>query len=731
MKIRAVVLLLCVCTTFARVQHPTFDELSKKGEAEWKARDYANAAKAFEQALQLAQTSHDFDKQLRMREWLDSAYELLGDTPKALHFAEGTLALIRQNPGHFRDPEHEDEEYLLRFLGSLYARQGNFALGLRDLRASLAFCQAPKVDCGADTGRILRDLGVALYLSGDNKGAEQMLRKAAQSSHAFSARSAANASAVPTSDLELEALRWLERVLVAQHRTDEALEIAQRCRAGALSLTLTNRQGGRFRETAAAPNANEMRSIAREENATVVEYSVSYKSDPVIPLEFSDFEMLPAAELYIWVIHPSGAIDFRQPRIEAAGLPLAQMVKQLRNAVTARPPSPSAAQTKLLQQAYQLLIAPIEALLPADPQARVLFVPQDTLYLLPFAALQDAAGKYVIEKHTIAIEVSAEVLQLSRQKLQNVPAQVTAALVVGNPAMPHGYPPLPGAEKEANAVASLFSSTALTGAQATKAAVVQRAGDSRILHFATHGLLNGEQEQFSALVLAPDRGDAGFLAAREIRAFQFHAELAVLSACDTGEGKLTGDGVLGLGRSFVEAGVPTLVVSLWSIPDAATATLMIEFYKNMRLGQDKAQALRTAMLTTMKQFPEPRSWAAFTLLGVPDASAVLRSVHGAPRSVAAATYAPVFPVPEDAQKYVQLDDRRFNLMTSMSMAEAVAFYRQAFRARGYPEDSAHASIEKQTFMLIFHGPWKNQEVIVNGNDMGDVRVITVGLDPLR
>lgn len=715
---------LCACL-FAGAQQPTFESLSDKGGAQWTAKDYANAAKTFELALQIAQGSHDLDKQLRMRQWLDSAYELLGDTPKALRFAEGTLAFVRQNAGHFRD--QDEEEYLLRFLGSLYARQGNYALGVKDLRASLALCQAPKADCGADTGRILRDLGIALYLSGDAKGAEQVLRQAVQSSHAFSSQTAANPSAAATSDFELEALRWLERVLVAQHRTDEALDIAQRCRAGALSLTLTNRLGGRFSESAAAPNANQMRSIAREENATLVEYSVTYHSDPVIPLEFSDFEMLPAAAIYIWVIHPGGAIDFRQASIGAAGLPLAAMVKQVRDAVTARPATNSAARTKLLQQGYQLLVAPIERLLPADPQARVLFVPQDTLYLLPFAALEDSAGKYLIEKHTIATEVSAEVLQLSRQKFQHVPARATAVLVVGNPAMPHGYPPLPGAEKEADSVAGLFSSTALTGAQATKAAVIQRAGDSRVLHFATHGLLNGKDEQFSALVLAPDRSDPGFLAAREIRALKLNAELAVLSACDTGEGRLTGDGVLGLGSSFVEAGVPTLVVSLWSIPDAPTATLMVEFYKNVRLGLDKAQALRSAMLTTMKQFPEPRAWAAFTLLGVPDASAVLRSVHGAPVSVAAASYAPVFPVPDGAQNYHQGNDRNFDFMTSMSLTQAIAFYRQAFRAKGYREDSTRASIEKQTFMLIFHGPWKNQELVVNGTDMGEVRSISVGL----
>jgi tetratricopeptide (TPR) repeat protein len=311
MKTVVTLLLLLGTGGCIRAQAQTYDALNDKGWQQWEARDYAGAAKTIEQALQTAQASHDVDKQLKMQQWLCSAYELMGDTPNAIKQGEETLAFYRQNRQHFQDKDSETEEYLLRFLGDLYVKQGNFAVGVKDLRASLALCQAPKVDCGASTGRILRDLGIGIYFAGDAKGAEQMLRKAVQASHAFNAQMAADPAAAPTSDLEMEALRWLERVLVAQHRTDEALEIAQRCRAGALSLTLTTRLGGRFNEASAAPNVNQIRNIAREENATLVEYSVVYKSDPVIPLEFSDFEMLPAAELYIWVIHPSGAIDFR------------------------------------------------------------------------------------------------------------------------------------------------------------------------------------------------------------------------------------------------------------------------------------------------------------------------------------------------------------------------------------------------------------------------------------
>ena len=94
-----------------------------------------------------------------------------------------------------------------------------------------------------------------------------------------------------------------------------------------------------------------------------------------------------------------------------------------------------------------------------------------------------------------------------------------------------------------------------------------------------------------------------------------NAELVVLSACNTGQGRITGDGVIGLSRFLISAGVPSVIVSLWTVPDAPTVSLMQEFYQNLQNNPDKAQALRQAMLTTRAKPPHPRDWAAFTLIG--------------------------------------------------------------------------------------------------------------------
>ncbi|MEO0378035.1 MAG: CHAT domain-containing protein, partial [Cyanobacteria bacterium P01_A01_bin.17] len=141
-----------------------------------------------------------------------------------------------------------------------------------------------------------------------------------------------------------------------------------------------------------------------------------------------------------------------------------------------------------------------------------------------------------------------------------------------------------------------------------------------------HGLLEyGSAESLGiadipgAIALAPDPDQDGLLTSAEIiDELTLQADLVVLSACDTGRGDITGDGVLGLSRSLIAAGTHSLVVSLWSVPDAPTASLMIAFYQELKQGNDKAHALRQAMLTTLEEYPEPQNWAAFTITGDAD-----------------------------------------------------------------------------------------------------------------
>ncbi len=267
-----------------------------------------------------------------------------------------------------------------------------------------------------------------------------------------------------------------------------------------------------------------------------------------------------------------------------------------------------------LQLLHELLIEPIADLLPTNPDARVTFIPHNELFLVPFAALQDKAGKYLIEKHTILIAPSIQVLELNHQKRQHAATGNKNALVVGNP-MPNKIGSLPYAEQEANTIANLLGTKAITGTQAKKSDILNKLPSARIIHLAVHGILDEGRGLGSAIALAPSGEDDGLLKAEEIIQMKLDAELVVLSACDTGRGKITGDGVIGLSRSLISAGAESVIASLWKVPDNTTAPLMVEFYRNWQRNPDKAVALRQAMLTTMKQYPDPVDWAAFTLIG--------------------------------------------------------------------------------------------------------------------
>jgi CHAT domain-containing protein len=156
---------------------------------------------------------------------------------------------------------------------------------------------------------------------------------------------------------------------------------------------------------------------------------------------------------------------------------------------------------------------------------------------------------------------------------------------------------------------------AITGQVATKAEILQRMPSSRVIHLATHAILDESQGLRSAIALSASSPDNGWLTASEILDLKLSAELVVLSACNTGRGRITGDGFIGLSSSVILSGASSAIVSLWSIPDSPTAFLMKEFYRHLQQNPDKAQALRQAMLTTMKKRPALRDWAAFTLIG--------------------------------------------------------------------------------------------------------------------
>ncbi|SPE36677.1 Tetratricopeptide TPR_2 repeat protein (fragment) [Candidatus Sulfopaludibacter sp. SbA3] len=187
---------------------------------------------------------------------------------------------------------------------------------------------------------------------------------------------------------------------------------------------------------------------------------------------------------------------------------------------------------------------------------------------------------------------------------------------------------MPNAAREVSSLVELYrqqGAKPLTGGDATKQAWMTEAPNYRVLHIATHGILNPANPMYSWLSLAPGRDASdGALEARDILAMNLHADLAVLSGCDTARGGvLSGEGVVGMSWAFLAAGARATVASQWAVDSAGTTELMLAFHRNLKLAPGgnnqpgRARSLQKAMLAVRRlpQYSHPFYWASFVMIG--------------------------------------------------------------------------------------------------------------------
>jgi len=258
----------------------------------------------------------------------------------------------------------------------------------------------------------------------------------------------------------------------------------------------------------------------------------------------------------------------------------------------------------LAQELYKLLIQPA---LPHIRGKELLIIPHDVLHYLPFQALLAPNGKYLIEDYPINYLSSASLMQFTQEKrkargeLTKILAEGGKVLTFGNPDLDDPAMALKFAGIEAKEIKSLYPHSAIyLEKEATEEKAKALVGNSDIIHFASHAELNEDDPLASAIRLAKSDKEDGRLEVREIFGMDLKASLVVLSACETGLGKLSsGDELVGLTRAFIYAGTPSVVASLWNVEDSSTAQLMASFYKNLKT-MTKVEALRQAQLNLIR-----------------------------------------------------------------------------------------------------------------------------------
>lgn len=275
-----------------------------------------------------------------------------------------------------------------------------------------------------------------------------------------------------------------------------------------------------------------------------------------------------------------------------------------------------------LSALYQMLIAPIED--AVKDKSTLAFIPTQLLHYLPIHALthrQDGAWRFLVEDKRVVFLSGGDVVDFVQAP--NEEKFKTGLIAFGDPTGAN----LPEAREEVRTLAKIFpDSQSFTDEQATKTAVLgQGALDKRVVHFATHGILNATVPKMSYIQLSkitPDAAPESFqLTAREIWGLPLEkVDLVTLSACETAlaeDSPLAGNDLTTLARAFSDAGAPTVVATLWSVADESTKVWMVEFYSQLAAGKPKGEAFHAAQLKLLntKEYSHPYYWAPFILMG--------------------------------------------------------------------------------------------------------------------
>ena len=343
---------------------------------------------------------------------------------------------------------------------------------------------------------------------------------------------------------------------------------------------------------------------------------------------------LGSSSSVLWVITPDSYKMIRLPDHNT----LEKQVESLRFALL----NPDQDSKSFLHQSgyylYSKLFQPAEALL--SKKSQVMIMPDGILNYIPFEVLIATEPEmdkerpfekldYLGKRYCFSYGQSASVYLSMLNPRSSSPETLTdrkEMLAFGNPLYMDKYKQLEFSGEEVYTIATLFpagSVTLFTEKNATEenAKKENLLSGYRYIHFATHGVIDDEDPLKSGLVLSQDNGspEDGILSAKEISEMKLNAELVVLSACQTGLGKLVrGEGMIGLSRSLILAGASAVVVSLWSVSDQSTSLLMKQFYKNLtikRLSVAKSLQQARNLMIRNASYSHPFFWGPFILIG--------------------------------------------------------------------------------------------------------------------
>jgi CHAT domain-containing protein len=666
------------------------ESLNRIGDVYELLGDYTHALESYEKSRAIAAELKDPQRIGMVLKGIGEVYRSQGELAKALDYFQRSLKI------------HEDLkvkrsiELILRSIADIYYRQGDYQRAIETTERAIALTE----ELGQLVGRneAYTTMGQALVALGQGERAEKAFTSAIkiiEERRRFTAGGARDEER--SFEGQVSPYREMVKLLVARNRLSEALSFAESAKArvlldvlqqgrGVLNKSMTASEQAQERKLLNAlaslnaqltrmrqqqiPDARQVAGLEKQLQQARLDYEAFetslYTAHPELKLRRGETRVIApsqTAELlrdgrtaliefvvtdkrtYLFVLTRSEpasqtAVDLKVYPVEIKRRELAARVESFRLALAERDP----AFREPARQLYELLLAPASAQLRR--RDRLVIVPDDALWELPFQALPSASNRYLLEESALSYAPSLSVLyEMGRQQGQEDKWMSGATLLAfGNPTFGEAAAertkvalrggarpePLPDAEKEVKLLAEIYGhkqSRVYTGPEAREGRAKTEAGEFKILHFATHGVINNASPMYSHLLMSQggEGGEDGLLEAWEIMRLELKADLVVLSACETARGRVgAGEGMIGLTWALFVAGSPATLVSQWKVDSLATKELMLDFHRNLRANISspqarfaKAEALRQAALKMLRSsnYNHPFHWASFVLIG--------------------------------------------------------------------------------------------------------------------
>jgi CHAT domain-containing protein len=593
---------------------------------------FDDALKALDTGLEIARETHDKMRQAELLWRTSQTYQQMRDYARAEQFAQDAVVLARA----MRLPK-------LTFLatatlGDVYAANNKVELAIKSLKDSIDQLESLRDRvAGREEGLQLffeNKVGpyhsLVMLLTTQGKNLEALLC-------AERAKSRVLLDAVSGGKSDLANVLTQSERIEEQHLIKKISEINQRIKSQPAGDTQTqnelyNQQDAARLELASFKDRTYVAhpELRLRSGAAHTLTLVSVKTlTPTSDLAYLEY-VVTERKLGVFVVRrnrvTNGATDIRYLNLPGTADALRGKVNLFHSMLANRHPN----HRTLSRELYQLLIEPVAKELQ---NIRTLcIVPDGFLWTLPFQALTANRGNYLVEQYSLYYAPSLSVLH----EMNDRPKETTSngsLIAFANPVIGRDEKlnqdlcPLPEAETEVAEVAAAVPSKLkkiLVGREADEKSFKALAPNYATIHLATHGVLDNRNPLYSHLLLTKTDGEVendGSLEAREVMNIHLNADLAVLSACETGNGRISpGEGVIGMSWAFLVAGTRSMLVSQWRVNSVSTSQLMRNFYQALarqRNRGNKSEALRETSIRLLKdpRYRHPFYWASFVLVG--------------------------------------------------------------------------------------------------------------------